>query len=108
METSKLYSEVLKEIQNKSNILSEDEGKKHIVVDDFSFQELALSIEQLLLTKMQDFSNFLLQNTVMVGSFNQMKETDILKLFTWVEGENKEQIVYNKPIEELIQIYLNK
>jgi hypothetical protein len=106
---TKLYSEILEKINSFGEVICKDEnGKDCEVIDDFKYPELVQSIEQLLLNKMQDFSNFLLQNTVMVGSFNQMKETDKLKPFTWVEGENKDQIVYNKPIEELIQIYSNK
>lgn len=93
METSKLYSEVLKEIENKSNVLCEDEGKEHSVVDDFNFQELALSIEQLVIDKMEDVLAWIESNAYHKDG-------------SWYLHENMSGEIYTK--KQLIQLYLNK
>jgi hypothetical protein len=93
MQTSKLYSEILEKINTFGEVICKDEnGKDCEAIDDFKYPELAQSIEQLLLDKMEGFANWLF-----LWKQNSIGE--------W-KHQNKNEIV--KTTKELIQLYLNK
>lgn len=105
METTKLYSEILEKVNSFGDVICKDEnGKDCEAIDDFKYPELALSIEQLLIDKMEGFMNWMWNNRKDIYKIED-KRTELNNKWQYVKRDGT--VLYLNE-QELIELYLNK
>lgn len=94
LKTTKLYSEILEKVNSFGDVICKDEnGKDCEAIDDFKYSELAQSIEQLFIDKMEGAVDFIHKNYELSGDSGY-----------WITKD----CIHKHSTKQLIELYLNK